>query len=370
MGDIATKDIFRKELKNMGVYIPGKPMEEVKKEYGLVEVIKLASNENPLGPSPKAIEKIMEKVSQINIYPDGASMELRAVLAEKHGLEIENVICGNGGEQLLSYITQALVNEGDNVIMADTTFVVTALGTDQMGGIVKKIPLKNYKHDFKKMIEAADENTKLIYVCNPNNPVGNIMTDDEMDYLVKNISEDIVLVIDEAYYDYGIRNPEYSGGLNILKNKKNTIVLRTLSKVAGIAGTRVGYVFSSKEIIDNITKVKNVFNVNLLAQAAAMGALEDDEHIENTVDLNYESLKLMEEYFDKKGLEYVKSNANFIFVDTGMDSKIVFEELMKLGVIIRGGFLWNWNTWIRVSTGTIEQTEIFTEVLDKVLLMK
>ena len=193
------------------------------------------------------------------------------------------------------------------------------------------------------------------------------MTDDDLKHLVDNIPEHVVLVLDEAYYDYAIRNPEYTGGMEILKNRKNTIILRTLSKVAGIAGTRIGYALSSKEIIENMTKVKGVFNVNLLAQAAALGALEDQDHINKTVDLNYESMAIMEEYFEKKGLEYVKSNANFVFVNVGMDAKVAFEELMKLGVIIRGGFLWNWNTWIRVSTGTVEQTKVFTEAMDKVL---
>jgi|LGOV01.1.fsa_nt_gb histidinol-phosphate aminotransferase len=367
MENTINKNMFRRELENMGVYVPGKLVEEVMKEYGLTEVVKLASNENPLGPSPKAVANIIEKAGMVNIYPDGAALELRTAIAQKHGLQIENVICGNGGEQILTMMAQAIINEGDNAIMADTTFGLYGSSVSHMGGKAVKIPLKNYKHDFEKMIEVADENTKLIYVCNPNNPVGNIMTDDEINYLVENISEDTVLVLDEAYYDYGIRNPEYTGGMEILKTRKNTIILRTLSKVAGLAGTRIGYALSSEDIINNMTKVKGVFNVNLLAQAAALGALQDDDHINKTVDLNYESIKIMEEYFDKKGLEYVKSNANFVFVNIETDAKKAFEDLMKLGVIIRGGFLWNWNTWIRVSTGTIDQTKVFVEALDKIL---
>ncbi len=362
-----SKDLFRKELSILKPYVPGKPIEEVKKEYGIEEIEKLASNENPLGPSPKAIEAIKKEAEKVNIYPDASAMELRKELAKRYNLTYENIVVGNGGEQILKMIGETFINAGDEAIMADTTFGLYATSVMHMGGIPIKVPLKNYKHDFEAFIEKINDKTKVIFVCNPNNPLGNIMTENEMEYLFDNVPDDIVVVLDEAYYDYAKKNPDYPESLNILKRRPNTVILRTFSKVAGIAGVRVGLALTSKEIAIEMGKVKGVFNVNKLAQAAALGALKDDEHINNTVELNYKSIALMEEYFEKNNLEYIKSNSNFVFVNIGRDSRTVFEELMKKGIIIRPGFLWKWDNWLRVSTGTIEQTNKFISALDNIL---
>ena len=193
------------------------------------------------------------------------------------------------------------------------------------------------------------------------------MTKDEINYLVENVPENITIVLDEAYYDYARVNPDYPESLDILKKRQNIIILRTFSKVAGIAAVRVGFALTSKEIATEMSKVKGVFNVNRLAQVAAMGALKDQEHIDKTVKLNYKSLGMMEKQFDNWGLEYVKSNTNFMFVDVNMHSKTVFEELMKRGIIIRPGYLWGWDNWLRISTGTVEQTEKFLIELKGIL---
>lgn len=362
-----SKNLFRKELDLLRPYVPGKPIEEVKKEYGIDEIEKLASNENPIGPSPKAVEAIIKEAQNINFYPDAYAMNLKEAIAKKTGLTHENVVTGNGGEQLIPMLAQTFIEPGDEAIMADTTFGVYESSIINAGGVVVKLPLKDLKQDLDGFVEKINDKTKVIYVCNPNNPIGNILTKEEIDNFVAKVPEDVVIVLDEAYYDYAKVNPEYPESLHILANRPNTVILRTFSKVAGIAGVRVGYVLTSKEIAKQMGKVKDVFNVNLLAQAAAIGALEDTEHIEKTVKLNYESLALMEKYFDENGLEYVKSNANFIFVNINTHSKPVFEELMKQGIIIRAGFLWGWDNWLRVSTGTIEQTEKFIKTLDGVL---
>lgn len=362
-----TKNLFRKELADLKTYVPGKPIEEVKKEYGIEHIDKLASNENPLGPSPKAMEAIRREIEEINIYPDATAMKLKLELSKLYGLNHENIVLGNGGEQILQMIGLGFINEGDEAIMATTTFGLYGTSIAHMGGVPVKIPLKDYKHDFKEFIKRINDKTKLIYVCNPNNPTGNIMPKDDIDYLIKNVPEDIVIVLDEAYYDYAKENPDYPESIDILKNRPNTIILRTFSKVAGIAGVRVGLALTSAEIAGEMNKVRGVFNVNKLAQAAALGALEDQEHLDKTVKLNYESMNIMEEYFNKNKLEYIPSNANFIFANINKDSRIVFEELMKKGIIIRPGFLWGWDNWIRVSTGTIEQTERFVNTLDEIL---
>lgn len=364
---ILEKILFRKELSNMVPYVPGKPIEEVKKELGLEVVEKLASNENPLGPSPKAVEFVTRELGRINIYPDATARELKDAIANRYGLTYENIVLGNGGEQILTMIAQAFINEGDEAIMATTTFGLYGTSVTHMGGIPIKLPLKNYKHDVEGFVDTINDKTKLMYICNPNNPTGNIMDKDDIDYLVKNVPEDIVIIFDEAYYDYAKINDRYSDTLEILKNRPNTVILRTFSKVAGIAGVRVGYCLTSESIATEMGKVKGVFNVNKLAQAAALGALEDQEHIDSTVDLNYKSLGMMEEYFDGKNIEYIKSNANFMFINLELDSREIFQQLMKEGIIIRPGYLWKWDSWIRVSSGTMEQTEKFITALNKIL---
>ncbi|MCT4563155.1 MAG: histidinol-phosphate transaminase [Maledivibacter sp.] len=360
-------NLFRKEVLTLKRYVPGKPIEEVKKELGLEDIVKLASNENPLGPSKKAVEAIKQEAANIHIYPDPGVATLKEKLAQKYDLSPEQIVVGNGGEEIIKFIAQTFINSGDEAIMALPSFGLYSTSVSHMGGVLVQIPLKNYKHDFEGFVENINENTKLIFVCNPNNPTGNIMTGEEIDYLFNNIPEHIVVVLDEAYYEYAIKNPEYPDSINILKKRPNTIILRTFSKVAGLAGVRTGYCLTSKEIANEMTKVKGVFNANRLAQVAAVAALEDDEHIEKTVKLNYESMEMMEKYFEDNNLEYIKSNSNFIFVNINMDSRVVFQRLLEQGVIMRPGYLWNWDNWIRVSTGTIEQTQKFIEKLELIL---
>jgi len=362
-----SKNLFRKELDALRPYVPGKPIEEVQKEYGIDQIEKLASNENPLGPSPKAIAAIIKEAQNINIYPDAYAMKLKLEIAKMTNLSHENIITGNGGEQVLQIIAQTFINPGDEALMADTTFGLYETSVLNMKGVAIQLPLKNYKHDLDGFVEKINEKTKLIYICNPNNPVGNILTKEEIDNFIAKVPEDVVIVLDEAYYDYAKVNPEYPEALNILAKRPNTVILRTFSKVAGIAGVRVGYGLTSIEIAKQMGKVKDVFNVSLLAQAAALGALQDNEHIEKTIKLNYESLAIMEKYCEENDLEYIKSSANFMFMNVNTHSKPVFEELMKQGIIIRPGYLWKWDNWIRVSTGTLEQTEKFIDKLGGVL---
>jgi histidinol-phosphate aminotransferase len=361
------KALFKNEVATVKPYVPGKPIEELKRELGIEEIEKLASNENPIGPSPKAMEAIRKEVENIHLYPEANVTVLKEKLAEKYNLSTENIVVGNGGEELLKMIAEVFINPGDEAIMADPSFDKYSTEVCFMGGVAVKIPLKNYKHDFEAFIQRINDNTKMIFVCNPNNPTGNIMPKEDIDYLIKNAPKDIVIVLDEAYYDYAIKNTDYPESLEILRNRPNTIILRTFSKVSGIAAVRVGYLLTSKEISAAINKIKLTFSVNRLAQVAAVAALEDQEHIDNTVKLNYESLDMMEKYFEDKNFEYIKSNANFVFVNVNEDSRMVFNALLKKGIIIRPGYLWGWDNWLRVSTGTIGQTEKFIKRLDEVL---
>ena len=363
-----TRNIFRNELANLNAYVPGKPVEEVKKEYGLTEVIKLASNENPLGPSKLAIEAIIKEATNVNIYPDPSVDALKEKLAKKYNFKKSEMIIGNGGEEILKMMAMTFINTGDEAIMSDPTFALYDITISHMGGVSVKVPLNNFEQDLDKMIASITDKTKLIYLCNPNNPIGNIVKKDEMDKFVAKIPEDIVLILDEAYFEYASKNEEYPNGLDVLRRRKNTIVLRTFAKVAGLAGLRVGYAFSCEEIITGMTKTKGVFNVNRIAQVAATASMDDVEHIDKTVNLSYQSIGKMVEYFDSKGLEYIPTNANFIFANIGMDSKVAFTELQKKGMIMRPGFIWGYDNWIRISSGDIESTEKFLKALDEILI--
>lgn len=365
---MGTQNLYRKELADLKKYVPGKPIEEVKKEYGLEEIIKLASNENPLGPSPKAIEAIRNEAANIHIYPDGNAADLRTELCKTYNLKPGNFLLGNGGEEIIKMIAQALINEGDEAIMAAPSFSLYEICVNHMGGKSIKIPLKdNFEHDFEAFVEAITPKTKIIFVCNPNNPTGNIMTKERIDWLVANIPDHVVLMLDEAYYEYAIRNDQYPQSLEILEKRPNTIILRTLSKVAGLAGIRVGYAISNEEMVGEMTKVKGVFNVNRLAQVAAIAALNDPDHIEKTVNLNYESLQKIIDFCDARDLDFVPSNANFIFMNFKVDSKVAFEKLLQRGLIMRPGFLWGYETWARISSGSMEETEKFLAGLGEVL---
>lgn len=360
--------IFRKELAGLKEYVPGKPIEDVMREYGLTSIVKLASNENPLGPSKKAIEAIKEQADKINIYPDGAAIDLRAKLALKHNIKPEQILIGSGGEQIIKLIAHTFLNEGDEVLMASPSFILYDIMSKHIGAEVISLPLtSDFKHDFKGFVERLNAKTKIVYVCNPNNPTGNIMPKDEILDLAAKLPDTCILMLDEAYFEYAAHDEDYLDGLEVLKERPNTIILRTFSKVAGLAGLRIGYTFSSPEIIREMNKIKGVFNANKIAQAAALASLDDEAHISKTVELNLESLNRMKKYFDENNMEYVPTHTNFIFVNINMSSRVAYEELLKRGVIIRPGFLWGYENWLRVSSGTMEQTEIFVEKLNEVV---
>lgn len=362
-----SKELFRKELAMFQPYVPGKPIEEVKREYGLDQIEKLASNENQLGPSPLAVEAIIKSVNEINFYPEATAYELKRELAEALDVKEENLVIGNGGEELLQVIAQTFINEGDEVIVASPSFGIYNTTVGLLGGVIHSVPFKENQYDFQGMLEKVSDKTKLLYVCSPNNPTGNIATASELQFLLGKLPEDVAVILDEAYYEFAASNPDYPDGIEIMKRRPNTVILRTFSKVSGIAGVRIGYVITSEEIAGEMNKIKLTFDVNRLAQEAARGALRDKAHTQKTVELTRKSIDLMEAYFEKKGLDYIKSYANFVFVDVKLHSKTVFEELMKKGVIIRPGYFWGWNNWIRVSTGTLEQTQFFLDKLEEVL---
>lgn len=364
------KKIFRKELEKLNAYVPGKPIEDVMREYGLTSVVKLASNENPLGPSPKAIAAVQAEAARINIYPDPAVRTLREKLAERYHVGFDQIMVGNGGESLIQLVAQSIIEPGDEVITADPSFSLYEISVSHMGGVVHVVPLlkDSFQYDLEAMLALVNEKTKIVYICNPNNPTGTILGQAALDEFADKLPEDVVLFLDEAYYEFASAvSQDYPNGLEILKRRPNTIVLRTFAKVAGIAGTRVGYIFSNPEMIAEIGKSTGVFSVNRLAQVAALAALEDTDHIKNSVALNQASLQAFKDFFNTKGLRYVEPGGNFIWVDVNVDTRELYVALQKEGVIVRPGFLWGWDSWLRISSGNMQDTEICIEALDKLL---
>lgn len=353
------KELFRKELAGFQSYVPGKSAEEVQEEYGLTEIAKLASNENQFGPSPKAVEAVCKAASEINYYPDPFAFGLRKALGVKLNVKPENIVVGSGGEEMISIIAHTFLNAGDEVVMADPTFGIYQTTALLLGAKPVSVSYKNCRCDVNGMVNAVTDKTKLFYLCSPNNPTGDILTDEDLDYVFSHVPEDVVIIIDEAYYEFAKENPAYPDSLKRLEKRENVVVLRTFSKVCGLAGVRVGYVITSPVIAGEMGKVKQTFNVNRLAQAAALGALQDEEHIQKTVAGNARSLDMLYEFFTEMQYEYIPSNANFVFVNVHLDSALIFEELQKRGVIVRPGCAWGWKTWLRVSTGTEEQTQMF-----------
>lgn len=354
---------FREELKDLTAYKPGKPIEDVKKEYGLEKVIKLASNENPLGCSPKAVEAIKNSLDSLAIYPDGNATLLKEAIANKLGLKPTQVLPSSGSDEMVDQISKTFVNKGDEVIMADLTFPRYISTTKMMGGKPVIVPLKDWAYNLDGMLEAITEKTKLIWLCNPNNPTGTMFTEEKLLNFLKNVPEHIVVVYDEAYNEYVTRDDYPRNSISLLKEYPNLIVMRTFSKAYGLASLRVGYTMASEEIIENINKIRGPFNVNTLAQVAAIAALEDQDFIKKSYEVNKEGKEYLYKEFNELGLEYPPSETNHIFVNVEKDASEVFVELQKRGVIIRPIL----GTWIRVSIGTPEENEIFVKNLKEVL---
>ncbi|SCG84146.1 histidinol-phosphate aminotransferase [Proteiniborus sp. DW1] len=354
---------FREELANLSPYKPGRPIDDVKREYGLQDVIKLASNENPFGCSPKAIEAIKNSLNNLGLYPDGNCTLLKEALSKKLNISVNNIILSSGLDEMMDLLAKTFFNKGDEAIMADITFPRYIATTMMMGAKPVIVPLVNWTYDLNGILNAITEKTKLIWLCNPNNPTGTMFTEKELIDFLDKVPENIVVVYDEAYREFVTRDDYTKDSLPLLKKYANLIILRTFSKIYGLAALRVGYTMASEEIITNINKVRGPFNVNTLAQVAAIAALEDEDFLRKAYEANVEGKEYLYKEFDKLNLEYAPSETNHIFVNVQKDGSEVFVELQKRGVIIRPQF----GQWIRVSIGTMEENRVFIEKLKEVL---
>ena len=341
------------QLKDLVSYKPGKPIEELARERGLkpTDIIKMASNENPLGPSPKAVAAMTKALSEAHIYPDGFGYKLREALANKFGVAIEQTILGNGSNEIIEFIGHAFLKPGDNVITAEHAFVVYKLMATLFGAETIEVPDPGFVHDLDAMLAAITPKTKELFIANPNNPTGTVVSFDALQRFMDKVPEHVVVVIDEAYYEFMHEPPDT---MKFVKEGRNVILLRTFSKIQGLAGLRIGYGIGPAELISVVHKTRQPFNANAIAQAGALAGLLDDEHQNKTRQITDEGRSYLESEFTSMGLEYVPSHANFVLVKVG-DGDKVFQKMLDKGVIVRAMAEYKLPDWIRISVGTMEQ---------------
>jgi histidinol-phosphate aminotransferase len=358
--------LARKGIFKITSYVPGKSIEEVQKEFGAKKWIKLASNENLLGPSPKAVAAIRKELRNIYLYPEGPCTVLRQALARKFSLPEGMVVISNGADNLILMIACAFVDEGNEVVMADPTFSVYTNVTRIMGGRPIKIRLKDFTHDLDSMLKKINRKTKLVFICNPNNPTGTTISQKSFDHFLSKLPKQVIVVLDEAYGDF-VEDSFYPNGLDYIKERRQVILLRTFSKVYGLAGLRIGYALGREDLVDCLYQVRDPFPVHRLAQVAGVAALNDEGHAIKSIQLVYEGKRYLYKELDKMGLSYVRSQANFIFIDFEKDSEEVFQALLREGIIIRPGKIWDYPTFARVTIGRMEDNQNFIRALKKVL---
>lgn len=346
-------------------YEPGKPIDETAREMGLrpEEILKLASNENPLGPSPLAKEAMRRALDEAHIYPDGGGFRLRSAIAERTGLELGNVVIGNGSNEIIELLCHSFLNPAAELIAAGHAFVVYQLMATLFGARYVEVPDPGFVHDLEAMAAAVTPATRLVFVANPNNPTGTMVGQEEIDRFVEGLPEHVVAVFDEAYHEFLDEPPDV---LKHVRAGRNVCVLRTCSKIHGLAALRVGYGLAPKRLADVLQKARQPFNVNAIGQAGALAALGDVEHVERTRAVNRAGLAFWQAAFRERGLEHVPSVANFVLVRVG-DGDAVFRAMLRKGVIVRAMRSYKLPEWVRISVGTGEQNERGLAVLDETL---
>lgn len=363
------KKLISQGIETLVPYPPGKPIEELERELGITGSIKLASNENPLGPSPLAMEAILKNVKAIHRYPDGSGYYLKSKLSTRFGLPQSQIIIGNGSNELIELIIRTFLTPGEEVVQAFPTFLVYEKIVTGAGGKMITIPLKNFRVNLEAMLKAITPKTKIIFLNNPNNPTGSALLKDEMIKFLKSLPQDIIVVLDEAYIEF-VTDPSGARGLDLLTYHPLIVVLRTFSKLYGLAGLRIGYGFASEEIIDYMNRVRQPFNANTLAQVAATAALDDTEFVSQTLKVVRDGLSCLYDQLEKLGLEYVPTQTNFFLIKVPIKAKKTYELMLKEGVIVRSMESFGLTDYIRISVGLPEENEKFVNTLRKVLAIK
>ncbi|RMF23190.1 MAG: histidinol-phosphate transaminase [Deltaproteobacteria bacterium] len=345
-------------------YRPGRPIEEVERELG-IRAIKLASNENPLGPSPLALEAIRRALADVHRYPDGSGVVLRAALAERLGVESDRVLLGNGSNELIELVVRTFVGPGEQVVFSEGAFLIYDLVARTCRAEPVEVAAKGFSHDLEAIAAAVGERTRVVFLANPNNPTGTIFRRAEWHAFLDRIPAGVIVAVDQAYAEYAC-DPEYPDAICDLERHPGVLVLRTFSKIYGLAGLRIGYAAGSRELIDAMARVRAPFSVNSLAQAAALAALSDEDHVERSRRTAWQGLRMFAEAFSELGLEFVPSQANFVLVDVG-DGARVATAMLQHGVIVRPMNAYRMPSMIRVTAGTEEENRRCIEVLRQVL---
>jgi histidinol-phosphate aminotransferase len=354
-------------LKDLPTYQPGRPIEEVAREVGLpaAQIIKLASNENPLGPSPAALQAMQHVLANINLYPDGNAFYLKHKLADKLNLQPAHLILGNGSNEIIEFVGHAFMQPGVDIIVSQYCFAIYPLTAKLFGANLVTVPAANHGHDLAAMLNAITPQTRVIFVANPNNPTGTVVSKSELMKFASQVPDNILLVIDEAYIEFLSEPADFISEIR-RGQKPNLLLMRTFSKIFGLAGLRLGYGIGNPELITALEKIRQPFNINSIAQAGALAALDDTEHMRRTRENNAAGLKLYADAFQALGLEFVPSAGNFVLVRVG-EGQRVFEAMQKLGVIVRPTGGYQLPEYIRISVGTPEENQRCVESLKKVL---
>ena len=347
------KRLIRECIENLTPYPPGKPIEELERELGIVGSIKLASNENPLGPSPKAIRAIKENINNIHRYPDGSSYYLRQKLAKKFGLPMSKIILGNGSNELIKLIVHTFLSPDDEVILSLPTFLLYEKVVQSFEGKIVTVPLSNFWIDLPAILTAVSSKTKIIFINNPNNPTGKALKKKEISHFLNSLSPDVVVVLDEAYIEFAT-DPKVVSAVELLESYPLLVVLRTFSKVYGLAGLRIGFGFTSESVIEGMNLVRQPFNVNYLAQVGALAALDDDKFVEKTLTLTRDGLEFLYSQLDRIGLKYVPTQTNFFLIKTPLGAGETYQRMLREGVIVRSMESFGLSDYIRIYVGLPE----------------
>jgi histidinol-phosphate aminotransferase len=360
------ESLANEHILGIAPYEPGKPTEELERELGIVDAIKLASNENPLGPSDRVQKALIAALPHLNRYPDGSGHYLRQALAKKHGVSIDQVVLGNGSNELIELIVRTFLRPGDEAVVPHPSFMVYPMIVQAAGGIRVMVMLKDHRLDLEAMARAITPMTKMVFIANPNNPTATIVTADEVAHFMSRVPPRTIVVFDEAYIEFAM-GPDFPDVLASVKQGRKVMVLRTFSKSASLAGLRVGYGVADADAIALMNRIRQPFNVNALAQVAALAALDDESHVMECVRMIEAGRHYLYDEFNALGIKYVPSRANFILVDVGHSASDVFQRLLKEGVIVRPLTPFGMESALRITIGTPQENRRLVKALRHVL---
>ncbi len=354
-------------LAGLSPYPPGKSLEEVRRELGLKgPIYKLASNENPLGPSPRALKALRKSLEDIHRYPEASNRALAEAIARRFGLKPENVVVGNGSNEVIDLLIEALVSPGEEILFSEPSFLMYEKFGAAAGAVLKRVPLKNYRHDLEGLLSAVTPRTRVIFLDHPHNPTGSVLSGEEFEAFLRALPPEILVVLDEAYGEF-VRDPQAVRGVDFLRRGFAVAVLRTFSKAYGLAGLRVGYGLMPEDLARVLNAIRQPFNVNLLAQVAAVAALEDEGHLQRTRRLTWEGLDYLSQALSGLGLRPLPSQANFLFVECGRPARPLYEALLRKGLIVRSMEAYGFPEALRISVGLPEENRALIQALGEIL---